>query len=48
MSETVSIKFKIEGQGEFKNLAVDVEDLNNAIKHATKQATEFKTRPSGE
>ena len=41
MSETVSIKIRIDDSGTFKNVTVDAEDLNNAIKHVTKQANDF-------
>lgn len=41
MSETVSIKIRIDDSGTFKNVTVDAEDLNKAIKHVTKQANDF-------
>ena len=41
MSGTVSIKIKIDDNGTFKNVTVDAEDLNKAIRHLTKQANDF-------
>lgn len=41
MSETVSVKIRIDDSGTFKNVTVDAEDLNKAIKHVTKQANDF-------
>ena len=41
MSETVSIKIRIDDSGTFKNVTVDAEDLNKAIKHVTKQTNDF-------
>ena len=41
MSETVSIKIKIDDNGTFKNVTVDADDLNKAIRHVTKQANDF-------
>ena len=37
MYETVSIKIRIDDSGTFKNVTVDAEDLNKAIKYVTKQ-----------
>ena len=41
MSETVSIKFKIEGKDQFNEISIDVNDLNKAIRDAKKQADGF-------
>lgn len=41
MAETVSLRIKIDDGGDFKKVSVDVDDLNNAIKHATAQVKDF-------
>ena len=42
MAETVSIRIKIDDGGDFKKVSVNVNDLNEALKHATEQVNDFQ------
>lgn len=41
MSETVSIKIKIDDGSSIKNVTVDVKELDRVIEHVTKSANNF-------